>query len=141
MMNLMLVSLLGGECSKTVVSKERLDEIFAVPETAQLWEEIISHDNYIGLFHRTAEFISDKSERDPQIAKKSMDESTKNSFVLDAMPICAQEGISFDKAVQKAEEKFLEGLNSKSAEEIDSFYTENEKQLEEQINFVKQIMS
>ena len=61
MMNQMFGSFQTGGRPESVVSEERLNEIFTVQKTADLWKKILLHPNYDSMFRRAARFISQKS--------------------------------------------------------------------------------
>lgn len=130
MMNLMLISsFMKGVIPESVVSEERLKEIYDVPETAQLWEKIVSHENYENLFTRAARFLSERSGEQFSEVKAFTDKTMKKERVLEAMLICAQKGGTFDDAMKASLQQFLEKLDDRTAEQIDAISTEAENHI------------
>lgn len=113
------------------VSKERLKEIFDVPKTAELWRKIENHKNYQkmvggsieGFFNTIEGTLRDAlvNEKDDMISvwSKEYSELAKYRIVNKAMHICANDGTSFNKAVQKAEIVFIRQLNDISKRECE----------------------
>lgn len=118
MMNQMFGSFQTGGRPESVVSEERLNEIFTVQKTADLWNEILLHPNYDNMFGRAARFISQKSGKPFSEVNDFVEKTIKESNVSDAKNICAQKGGTFDEAMQDVLQQFLDDLDKKSAEEI-----------------------
>lgn len=129
MMNQML-----SECSNSrEVSKERLDEIFAVPKTATLWQQIVEHEKYKKWFDILNRQIKDVTIfiQDWDIEKSELiyEEKMKYTIIDKAMVICAQQGCSFNEAVQEAEKRVLsEFENVTPEEELEEYDEANIKQ-------------
>lgn len=126
MMNQKLTNFILGEDIERVVSDERLEEIFSVPRTAELFEKIVTHQNYKKMFYEVPKVIGKILKEDLKTITQSIDRSEKDRIIQNAMRICAQEGILFDEAVQKEEENFLKMLDEMTGEEIQSYIDEAE---------------
>lgn len=117
----MMDQMLSGCSNSRVVSKERLDEIFAVPKTATLWQQIVEHEKYkksLELLNGQLEDIT-RSIPDWSIeeGKLAYEEATKYTIIDRAMVICAQQGCSFNKAVQEVEKEVLSEFEKTTPEE------------------------
>ena len=112
------------------ISQERLEEIFSVPKTEKIWKEIESNENYKKIFEKIAverffRYSSKKGNlRDYQ---KKVTENEKRQIIFMAMYLCAQEGISFNRAVQKSASNYLKELKKITAQEIEQILEERKE--------------
>ena len=130
MMNLVFISSsMKGLNTESVVSEERLREIYDVPETAQLWEKVVSHENYDNLYLRAARFFSFFYGQELCKLRESGEKAIKRELIRVAMYRCAQKGGTFDAAMQEVIEEFFQALARKTAEEIDAVSTATENHI------------
>lgn len=96
------------------ISTERVEEIFDVPKTKELWEQITQHQNYKKMLQQMNERLETSGGK-----SISMEERAKHKIIESALIFCANEGsITFDEAVQKAAKKFFAQLKSVTDDEI-----------------------
>lgn len=67
------------------VTKKRVEEIFSVPETKRLWEELIDSPNFQKIANRLS----------------NQENATKTAILQEAVKVVIQEGKSLDEAVQE----------------------------------------
>ena len=129
----MMNQMLSGCSNSRAVSKERLDEIFAVPKTATLWQQIVEHEKYKEWFYRLNRQIKDETifipDWDIEKSELIYEEKMKYTIIDKAMVICAQQGCSFNEAVQEAEKRVLSEFENVilEEEELEEYYEANIK--------------
>lgn len=103
------------------ISQERLNEIFSVPRTEKIWKEIESNETFQKIFGKIAveRFFrySGKSSK-LEDYRERIKENEKRQIIFMAMFVCAQEGCSFNRAVQKSARNYLKELKDMTPEEI-----------------------
>ena len=109
-------------------SRSSLD--FAVPKTGKIWNGIESNNNFKKIFGKIAvERFFRYSGRTAKLEEyqKKVVENEKRQIVFMAMFICAQNGISFNRAVQEAAKNYLKQLKKITAKEIEEILEKREE--------------
>lgn len=124
------------------ISQERLDEIFAIQKTEKIWNEIESNKNFNKIFGKIAvERFFRYSGRTAKLEdyQQKVVENEKRQIVFKAMFICAQNGISFNRAVQESAKNYLKQLKKITAKEIEEILEEREERCRVNVGYEKLI--
>lgn len=109
------------------ISQKRINEIFSIPKTEKIWKEIELNETFQKIFGKIAvdRFLrySGKSSK-LEDYKERIKENEKRQIIFSAMYICAQEGCSFNAAVQKSAEIYLRELKKMSSSELNEIIEE-----------------